>query len=78
MSISLSRAITEKVKPPRAVCVRWPFGHPLGEPENASQQRRVIQDAFDLLARADAPAIVDLPYRWRRETYADPWEPGTS
>lgn len=75
MSISLSRALTEKVKPPRAVCVRWPFGHPLGEPGHVAQQRRVIQDAFDLLARGDAPSIVDLPYLWRREVYVDPWEP---
>ncbi len=78
MSISLSRALTEKVRPPRAACVRWPFGHPLGEPGNIAQQRRVIQDAFDLLARADAPTIIDLPYRWRREAYADPWEPPAS
>lgn len=68
--VSLQREITAQVKPPRAVYLRWPFGHPMGEPGRPAQQRQVLLDALDLLASAEAPGvIVDLPYRWRREVY---------
>ena len=65
VAISLQREITEQVKPPRAVYLRWPFGHPMGEPDRPAQQRQVLQDALDLLLAAREPGvIVDLPYPW--------------
>ncbi|HEY8369518.1 MAG TPA: hypothetical protein VIM86_09425 [Thermodesulfobacteriota bacterium] len=68
--ISLVREVTERVRPPRAVYLRWPMGHPLGEPGRPAQQRQVLEDALDLLVSASTPGvIVDLPYRWRRERY---------
>ena len=70
IGISIVRSYTEKVKPPRTVHLRWPFGHPLGEPGNAPQHRAVLAGAFEALAGITEPGtIVDLPYRWRRETY---------
>ncbi len=75
--VSLQREITAQVKPPRAVYLRWPFGHPMGEPDRPAQQRQVLLDALGLLARPEAPGvIVDLPYGWRREVY--PGEPTRS
>jgi len=41
IGISIVREYTEKVQPPRTVHVKWPFGHPLGEPGNIKQQRAV-------------------------------------
>ena len=38
-SISLVREHTEKVRPPRALFVPFPFGHPLGEANDAELQR---------------------------------------
>ena len=35
-SISLVREHTEKVKPPRALFVPFPFGHALGRPDDRS------------------------------------------
>jgi len=43
------RRITEQVKPPRALAVHYPFGYPLGEPNNPSLQRKVISAALGLL-----------------------------
>ncbi|MEJ2038208.1 MAG: hypothetical protein P8X55_04665 [Desulfosarcinaceae bacterium] len=37
VSISIVRAYTEKVKPPRSVFLHWPFGHPLGEAGNINR-----------------------------------------
>lgn len=72
VSISILRDVTEKVKPPRALFLRWPFGHPLGEPFNVAQQLTVLHDAFQFLYTAQPGEIRDLPYRWRRESYSVP------
>ena len=73
VSISITRDLTESVGVPRAVFVKWPLGHPLGEPGNVLQQRTVIFDALKLLITAEEPGIIVEPgYRWRRETYSEP------
>ncbi len=70
VGISIVREYTEKVKPPRTVFLRWPFGHPVGEPFNLAQQRTVLAEAFRALYSITEPGgIVDLPFRWRRESY---------
>jgi D-proline reductase (dithiol) PrdB len=69
--ISISLDITQKVCPPRAVVVRFPFGHALGEPGNRLQQRRVLLEAFKLLIEAKEPTINSLKeLKWRRTDYA--------
>jgi D-proline reductase (dithiol) PrdB len=71
VALSIQREFTEKVRPPRALFVRWPYGHPLGEPFNVAQQRWVLCDALRALADIQTPGtIIDLPYRWRRP---GPW-----
>ena len=73
VSISIAKDLTESVGVPRAVFVKWPLGHPLGERDNALQQRTMIFDALKLLTTAAAPGVIVEPgYRWRRETYAEP------
>jgi D-proline reductase (dithiol) PrdB len=65
------REMAEKVRPPRVAHVRFPFGRPMGEPNNPDQQRVVAEDALRLLETATEPGtVVTLPYRWRREDYA--------
>ncbi len=78
VSISLLGDVTAKIRPPRAVLLRWPFGHPLGEPFNRAQQLTVIRDALATLYTATPAALVPLAYRWRRERYAEPasWDLG--
>lgn len=72
IGISIARTYSEKVKPPRTVFLRWPFGHPLGEPFNRNQQLTVMAGAFRTLYDLENPGdIVDLPYRWRRESYSE-------
>ena len=70
IGISMVRKYSEKVKPPRTIFLRWPFGHPLGEPFNILQQRAVLAEAFKALYSIHEPGgILDLPFRWRRERY---------
>lgn len=70
VSISLVREITVQVRPPRALFVRWPFGHPLGEPFAVAQQQRILLHMLHALETMQEPgSIVDLGYRWHRERY---------
>ena len=70
VAVMMFRETEERIRPPRVVHVRFPFGRPLGEPGNADQQRVIIEDALEVLAAASTPGeVVDLSYRWRREDY---------
>ena len=70
VTVFLLHEIAEQVGAPRGLSVRWPFGHPLGEPGNIAQQTTMIRHALDLLASAAEPgALTALPYRWRREQW---------
>jgi len=71
VGVSIVREYTEKVQPPRTVFLRWPFGHPVGEPGNSAQQRAVVYEVLRALYQIKEPGtIIDLPFRWRRENYA--------
>lgn len=67
VGVSIVRRFTEQVRPPRTVFVKWPLGHPLGEPFKKDVQMAVIRDAFSALSTIKVPGeIIDLPYRWKR------------
>ena len=73
VSISIAKDLTEAVGVPRTVFVKWPLGHPLGEPGNNAQQRTMIFGALQLLIEAETAGIIREPgYRWRRESYTEP------
>lgn len=56
--VILLREIAEKVRPPRALCVPFPLGYPLGAPNDAALQRRVIVSALTLLEREGPPPVL--------------------
>ena len=59
-----------RVKPPRSLYVKHPYGQPFGQPGNVDQQRTIVEDALDLLKSVTEPGtIVHSPYRWRREDF---------
>jgi hypothetical protein len=60
-SISLIREHTEKVKPPRALFVPFPFGHPLGEANDPELQARVMRATLGLLDRETGPVLEEYP-----------------
>ncbi|MSP01750.1 MAG: hypothetical protein EXR07_11990 [Acetobacteraceae bacterium] len=49
----------EKTRPPRAVMTPFMLGRPLGEPNDAPFQRRVLLQALRLLERTDGPVILE-------------------
>lgn len=67
VSISLVKEFTQKVRPPRALWVPFPFGRPLGAPGNVSIQRKVLRTTLALAARDDGPILEELPLEAHEE-----------
>jgi hypothetical protein len=59
--ISLIRIHTEKTLPPRALWVPFELGRPLGAPNDAAFQKRVLLAALRLLEAPAGPVIEDFP-----------------
>ncbi len=58
-SISLVRENALSLKPPRSLWVTFPLGRPLGLPNDAPFQHRVISAALDLLKLETGPVLAD-------------------
>lgn len=59
VAIGAVRVQMEKTQPPRGLFVPFQLGRPLGEPEDAGFQRRVLLQALGLLERTDGPVILE-------------------
>jgi hypothetical protein len=57
--IILLREVAEKVRPPRALCVPFRHGYPLGAPNDPAKQRQVMEAAFALLEREGPPPVIE-------------------
>jgi hypothetical protein len=57
--IALVLPQVEKTRPPRALMVPFMLGRPLGEPNDAAFQHRVLRQALQLLERTDGPVILE-------------------
>ena len=69
---------SEKIGVPRTLAVEFPFGHTLGAPHNAPQQKRVILEALNVLAEAPKPGrIVHSGESWGEsvEDAIQSWQP---
>ncbi len=61
ISITLSREITKKVRPPRALYPGFPLGHPIAFPGQALRQLQVLRLLLKYLVGIDFPGtIVEL------------------
>jgi D-proline reductase (dithiol) PrdB len=70
IGISLQKEVTLKVKPPRALFLRYPFGHPLGEAFQVQQQRTILLQALKALETLKEPGTILEPgYTWRRHRF---------
>ena len=62
VSISLIREHTAALKPPRALWVPFMLGRPLGVPNDAAFQRKVLLAALQLLERDSGPVLEDFAF----------------
>jgi len=59
VALAAVRAQAEKTRPPRALWTAAPLGRPVGEPDDALFQLRVLRHALSLLERPDGPVILE-------------------
>ena len=59
--ISLIRLHTEVIQPPRALWVPFDLGRPLGVPNDADFQKRVLVSTLKLLEESSGPVLKDFP-----------------
>jgi hypothetical protein len=59
--IALIKEHAERVKPPRALFVPFPFGFALGNPDDPPFQHKVLGAALDLLKSESAPVLAEFP-----------------
>lgn len=60
-SVSLIRAHTERLHPPRALAVPFELGRPFGAPDEPEFQRRVLRACLELFERESGPVLEDFP-----------------
>jgi hypothetical protein len=61
VSIALVKEHAAKVKSPRALFVPFPYGYPLGKPDDPEFQHRVMGTALELLDYREGPVLADFP-----------------
>ncbi len=62
----------ERIKPPRVLFLKFPYGQPFGQANDTDQQTVLVKDALRLLETVREPGeIVRAPYRWRREDFSE-------
>ena len=59
VGVSMTRELTEKVRPPRTLEVPYPFGYPLGAPGDAPLQSAIIRQALALLDDLGPPPVIE-------------------
>jgi D-proline reductase (dithiol) PrdB len=66
ISISHLADLTEKVRVPRAMHLRFPLGRSYGKAGENELQRQILLDALHYLREITVPeTIVKLPYKWK-------------
>ena len=70
IGVTLQKEITRRVKPPRALYLRYPFGHPMGEAFVVRQQRAVLLAGLEALETITEPGtIIEPGWAWRRHRF---------
>lgn len=70
VSISLSLDVSKEFKTPRSLFLKYPAGHPFGEPEYEEQHYQILKDCLKLALEATEPGtLIQSDYRWRRTEF---------
>jgi hypothetical protein len=66
ISISHLADLTEKVRVPRALHLRFPLGRSFGRAGETKMQRKILQDCIRYLREIKKPETIEkLPYKWK-------------
>ncbi len=69
--LSINLQMSQQLRAPRTVFVKFPHGSSFGAPQERDQQMTILRDLFWALQQVEEPGtIVEPGYRWRRSTYS--------
>jgi hypothetical protein len=61
VSLVLLKEHAMRTRPPRALCVPFPYGYALGKPNDPEFQHKVLGSALDLFAERTGPVLAEFP-----------------
>lgn len=68
ISISHLPNLTEKIRVPRALQIRFPLGRSFGQAYENELQKEILLQLIHYLSLINEPeTIVKLPYKWKRK-----------
>lgn len=68
VTLNMYLELAELVVPPRTLSVNFPFGAPLGDPNNKKLQLKVIRESLKMLEETEEKGkIQKLNYDWREK-----------
>jgi hypothetical protein len=70
VTLASVRPVAQRMHPPRALFCEFPLGRPLGIPQDADYQRRVLRQALSMIEDATEPELADFPDVIEAETEA--------
>jgi D-proline reductase (dithiol) PrdB len=66
ISITHLAELTEKVRVPRSLHLRFPLGRSFGRAGEQQMQRQILLDAIHYLKEIDvSETMIKLPYKWK-------------
>lgn len=66
ISITHLRDLTEKVRVPRALHLRFPLGRSFGRAFETDLQKEILLDTIRYLSEINEPeTLIKLPYKWK-------------
>jgi hypothetical protein len=61
---------------PRVAAIEYPFGRPVGQVNDAANQRQVLLETISCLEKAKKPGqVFHLPFTWPEEPKETKWHP---
>ena len=76
VALSMIPDLTAAAGAPRVAAIEFPFGRPLGQPNDAPMQGAVLRATLDALRDATMPGtVVHLPFEWPEPPAEVHWHP---
>lgn len=76
IALSTIPDLTAAAGAPRVAAIEFPFGRPLGQPNDTATQRAVLRATLDALRDTAAPGmVIHLPFEWPESPAEVHWHP---
>ena len=76
MVLTMTPEFHREIGMPRVTAIEYPYGRPIGQPDDREGQRKVLLETLRALANAQSPGQVShLPFTWPEDPRKTKWHP---